>query len=119
MKAGKIWGQTELIHANNSFEFHRIEFKKNFKCSEHFHKYKWNGFYLESGEMLVRVWQDSDQDGLIDETILKPGDFMRVRPGLYHQFEGIKDGVAFEIYWSEFYHDDIVRRTVGKKTKND
>ncbi len=29
MKAGKIWGQTELIHANGVLEFHRIEYKKN------------------------------------------------------------------------------------------
>ena len=27
-KAGKIWGQTELIHANGVLEFHRIEYKK-------------------------------------------------------------------------------------------
>ena len=25
-KAGKIWGQTELIEANGSCEFHRIDF---------------------------------------------------------------------------------------------
>ena len=25
MKAGKVWGQTELIHANGVLEFHRIE----------------------------------------------------------------------------------------------
>ena len=56
MKAGKIWGQTELIHANGVLEFHRIEYKKGFKCSEHEHRYKWNGFYVESGKMLVRVW---------------------------------------------------------------
>ena len=29
MKAGKIWGQTELIHANGVLEFHRIEYKKD------------------------------------------------------------------------------------------
>ena len=69
MKAGKIWGQTELIHANGVLEFHRIEYKKGFKCSEHLHQYKWNGFFVESGQMIVRVWQD-DQDGLVDETIL-------------------------------------------------
>ena len=69
MKAGKIWGQTELIHANGVLEFHRIEFKAGFKCSEHEHQYKWNGFFVESGKMLVRVWQD-DQ-GLVDETIPK------------------------------------------------
>ena len=27
MIAGKVWGQTELIHANGVLEFHRIEFE--------------------------------------------------------------------------------------------
>ena len=113
MKAGKVWGETELIHANGVLEFHRIKFKAGFKCSEHEHKYKWNGFFVESGKMLVRVWQD-DQE-LIDETILNAGDFTQVKPGKVHQFEGLEDGVAFELYWAEFNHDDIVRRTVGTK----
>ena len=113
MKAGKIWGNTEMIHKNGVLEFHRIKFNKGYKCSEHEHKYKWNGFFVESGEMLVRVWQD-DQ-GLVDETILKAGDFTMVKPGKYHQFEGLKNGVAFELYWAEFNHDDINRRTSGKK----
>ena len=29
MKAGKVWGNTELIEHNNTFEFHRIEFMAN------------------------------------------------------------------------------------------
>ena len=115
MKAGKIWGQTELIHANGVLEFHRIEFKSCIQCSKHQHKFKWNGFYVESGKMLVRVWQQGKQDGLVDETILKAGDFTRVKPGLLHQFEGIEDGVAFELYWAEFDHNDIERETQGKK----
>ena len=71
MKAGKIWGQTELIHANGVLEFHRIEYKAGFKCSEHEHQYKWNGFFVESGKMLVRVWHcllytsPSPRDGLL------------------------------------------------------
>ena len=72
--AGKIWGQTELIHKNGVLEFHRIDYKAGYKCSEHEHKYKWNGFFVESGKMLVRVWQD-DQ-GLVDETILNGMDFL-------------------------------------------
>ena len=62
------------------------------------------------------VWQNGDQDGLVDETILEAGDFTQVKPGKVHQFEGLEDGVAFELYWAEFNHDDIVRRTVGTKT---
>ena len=95
MKAGKIWGQTELIHANGVLEFHRIEYKKNVACSVHKHKFKWNGFFVESGKMMVKVWQEGKQEGLVDETILNAGDFMQVKPGLYHQFIGLQDGVAF------------------------
>ena len=87
IKAGKIWGNTELVHANGVLEFHRIEYKAGYKCSEHEHQFKWNGFFVESGEMKI------------------------------HQFEGLKDGVAFELYWAEFAHDDIVRRTIGTPVK--
>ncbi len=110
-KAGKIWGQTELVHANGVLEFHRIDFKAGGVCSKHKHQFKWNGFYVVSGRMKIRVWQ-KDYD-LIDETILGPGDFTRVKPGLMHSFEGLEDGVAFELYWAEFNHDDIQRETVG------
>jgi mannose-6-phosphate isomerase-like protein (cupin superfamily) len=117
-KSGKIWGSTELIHANGVLEFHRIEYRAGYKCSEHWHKTKWNGFYVESGRMLVRVWQD-DQDGLVDETVLEAGDFTQVKPGKIHQFEGIEDGIAFELYWAEFDHNDIERRTIGTKVGKD
>ena len=112
MKAGKIWGQTELIHANGVLEFHRIEFKKGVACSKHKHEFKWNGFFVESGKMMVKVWQN-DYD-LVDETILNAGDFMRVKPGVFHQFVGLEDGVAFELYWAEFDHNDIKRESVGQ-----
>ena len=110
-KAGKIWGQTELIHANGVLEFHRIDFKAGGVCSKHKHQFKWNGFYVVSGKMKIRVWQ-KDYD-LIDETILGPGDFTRVKPGLMHSFVGLEDGVAFELYWAEFNHNDIQRESVG------
>ena len=110
-KAGKIWGSTELIHANGVLEFHKIDFKAGGVCSKHKHQFKWNGFYVVSGKMKIRVWQ-KDYD-LVDETVLGPGDFTRVKPGLMHSFEGMEDGVAFELYWAEFNHDDIQRESVG------
>ena len=116
MKAGKVWGLTEQIEMNGVLEFHRIEMNKNGVCSKHLHEFKWNGFYVESGKMIVRVWQDADQKGLVDETILNAGDYTTVKPGKFHQFEGVEDGVAFELYWAEFSHDDIERRTVGTKS---
>ena len=115
MKAGKVWGTTELIEANGALEFHRIEMEKGGVCSKHLHQYKWNGFYVESGKMRVKVWQN-DYD-LIDETVIGQGQYTKVKPGLYHQFECIEDGVAYELYWAEFNHNDIVRETTGFKDK--
>ena len=118
MKSGKVWGNTQLIEHNPSFEFHRIEFKANHCCSEHYHKAKWNGFFVESGTLLVKTWQQEPTDDrpnmLCDQTILRAGDYYKVAPGKWHQFVGVDDGVAFELYWAEFNGDDIVRRTQGR-----
>ena len=115
MLNGKIWGNSLNIISNNCLELHRIEFKKSFKCSEHKHEHKWNGFYVEKGKLLIRVWQEGQN--LVDETILNQGQYTQIMPGVYHQFEGIEDGVAFELYWPELPKEDIVRRTVGCKVK--
>lgn len=114
MHAGKVWGTTELIEANGVLEFHRIEMLKGGVCSKHLHEYKWNGFYVESGKMLVRVWQKDYN--LVDETILAAGQYTKVKPGVYHQFECLESGVAFELYWAEFNHNDIKRETVGHRS---
>ena len=74
-KSGKVWGQTELVHANGVLEFHRIDFKAGGVCSKHKHKYKWNGFYCMSGKLKIRIWQQAYD--LVDETILNPGNFTR------------------------------------------
>ena len=71
-KSGKVWGMTELVEANGALEFHRIEMNKGGVCSKHLHEFKWNGFFCESGRLLIRVWQN-DYD-LVDETILEAGD---------------------------------------------
>ena len=62
---------------------------------------------------MIRVWQQGKQSGLIDETILNAGDFTTVKPGLFHEFIGMEDGVAFELYWAEFDHNDIERESQG------
>jgi len=111
MIAGKVWGTTEEIEANGVLEFHRIEMQEGGVCSKHKHEYKWNGFFVEEGIMKIRVWQNDYN--LVDETILGPGQYMKVKPGVYHQFECVQSGIAYELYWAEFNHNDIIRETVG------
>lgn len=111
MIAGKVWGQTELLEANGVLEFHRIEAVKGGTCSKHRHQYKWNGFYVEKGSLLIRVWKNNYD--LVDETVLTDGMYTKVKPGEFHQFEALADTVAFELYWAEFDHEDIERESVG------
>ena len=68
-----------------------------------------------SGKLKIRIWQQAYD--LVDETILNPGDFTAVKPGLFHSFEGLEDGVAFELYWANFDHSDIDRESVGHLTE--
>ena len=111
-KHGKVWGHTQCIHSNSAYEFHRIEIKENAFCSIHKHEHKWNGFFVESGLLMIRVWKNNYD--LIDETILRPGDFTSVAPGEFHQFHALQPTIAFETYWSqELNMNDIVRQTVG------
>ena len=113
MIAGKVWGKTKEIFKNANLEFHSIHFKGGYQCSEHRHQSKSNGFYVVTGKMKVKVWQNEYEH--CDETILEPGDFTIVKPGLFHQFVGLEDGIAFELYWADLLHDDIERLTTGGK----
>lgn len=111
MLSGKVWGNTRRIEANPFFEFHRIEINAGGQCSKHLHKYKWNGFWVESGELEIHVWKN-DYD-LVDVTVLHAGEYTAIPPGEYHLFKCNKDTVCFELYWAEFDHNDIERETVG------
>lgn len=111
MKQGKVWGVTELLEANGVLEFHRIEARAGGVCNKHKHKYKRNGFFVESDAMIIRVWKNSYD--LVDEPVLEAGQYTKVALGEYHQFEAVTDCVAFELYWAEFDHDDIERETIG------
>jgi mannose-6-phosphate isomerase-like protein (cupin superfamily) len=112
MKAGKVWGSTELILSTPTFEIHRIETHAGGYCSKHKHVHRYNAFYVESGTMEIHVWKN-DYD-LVDITTLHEGEITTVPPGEYHMFKSISDCVVFEIYHlTNFDINDIVRESVG------
>lgn len=109
-RQGKLWGSTIELEANPFMSFHRAEVRAGFRCSRHLHENKWNGFFVESGELRVRVYQPT---GTEDVTVLQAGTYMSVPPGVEHRFECDCDAVLFEIYWPATLGDDIVRRDEG------
>lgn len=110
MISGKVWGHSHQLKKSGAVELHRIEANPGGYCSKHFHRTKWNGFYVESGSLVITVWQDS---GLVDETHLTAGEYTEVPPGVYHKFHSPEHTVAFELYWAEIQGEDIVRELPG------
>ena len=119
-KHGKVWGSTTEIRKTENFSLHRLFINAGGVCSKHKHNYKFNGFFVESGKLLIRTWKD-DQD-LIDETILTDLDYTEVAPPEYHQFEALEDTVCYEFYYNHQIFEDIIRENRGftkTNTKNE
>lgn len=111
MKSGKAWGATHPIELRESVEVHHISVKLGGFCSKHCHHIKHNTFYVVSGKLLVKVWKHDYP--LVDETTLGPGESMTVAPGEYHQFEGLAETEAIEIYHVNIDPNDIARDSHG------
>jgi quercetin dioxygenase-like cupin family protein len=113
-KAGKIWGETSELFRCNNVIVSRIKVKKGGCCSRHRHVSKHNYFFVEHGQLSVKVWK---KYRLIDETILGPGDSCTVCPGEFHNFAALTDTEALEIYWVEISSEDIDRLDHGRLAK--
>ena len=114
MKQGKIWGHTQELFNKNNVSIHRIQINKGSTCSEHYHDYKYNMFYVEQGKLLIRHWQNNCNN-LIDETVLLTNESCIIPPKHFHQFVALEDTIAYEIYYVQLIDEDIYRRTCGTK----
>jgi quercetin dioxygenase-like cupin family protein len=112
-KQGKIWGFTQEIFNKNNVSISRICINKNSCCSKHFHEYKTNIFWIESGKILVEEWK-KDYD-LIDKTTLGQGEFCSIPPKSFHRFTALENSIVYEIYYVELIENDIIREDVGKE----
>jgi len=111
IRKSKIWGETQFLFSKNNVEIHRIEIKRGGYCSKHFHNFKFNMFFVETGVLDVKV-KENDSN-IINSTILYGGDITTVEPRKLHMFLAKEDTIAYEIYWVELNGEDIVRESVG------
>lgn len=107
----KIWGETTQFFLGPSSECQFMRIKKGYYCSEHFHTYKYNRFFVISGKLKVTVFDEHNRS---IHHILEKEQYIDIYPGDYHKFEALEDTICVEIYWTNnLSPDDIFRRTVG------
>lgn len=109
---GKIWGSTQELLSTPMLAMHRLTILPNHQCSLHVHRFKWNGFFVVKGRMLIDVVKNDYE--LTDTTDLGPGDITTVKPGEHHRFRtGNEPCEAIEFYYTEPLSEDIVRKDKG------
>jgi hypothetical protein len=84
---------------------------KDRQCSKHFHRHKYNLFFVVSGKLKIVTWKN-DYD-LVDETILGPYERTIIKPGEYHRFIALEDSYVIEKYWVQLSLSDIEREDCG------
>lgn len=105
----KTWGLMQNLFLKNNVEICRAEVKKGKNCSKHRHKFKYNGFFVEKGKLIVRSWKNGPDSS--EEAVLNAGNFTVIAPNVLHRFEALEDTVVYEIYWAELEKGDIEKET--------
>jgi len=110
MRQGKDWGSTTVFFRNSFVSAHHLEINEGGFCSEHFHRYKFNQFYVISGKLEITIWRENN---VKDITVIGPGQSTVIPPGVWHKFKGLETTHCIEIYQVELREPDIERRTQG------
>jgi len=105
----KIWGNTSELLSINNVSINRLNIIANSKCSRHYHQYKYNMFYVESGTIIVHTWENNNQTSIT----LTPEKVLTISPNVEHQFESIEDSVVYEIYYTILDSNDIIRQKLS------
>jgi quercetin dioxygenase-like cupin family protein len=100
----KGWGFEKWIVNCEEYCGKLLYFVKGKKCSWHFHKLKDEVFYLQSGKILLKYY-DEDDIALAHELILNKGDKFHVYRGLRHQMIALEDTELFEFSTQHFDED--------------
>ncbi len=85
----KVWGYEKWLENNEKYCCKILVIKKDFQCSLHFHKIKDETFLLVKGYLQMEVNKKT--------IYLKPGDYIRIKPGDKHRFTGLEESEILEI----------------------
>tara|TARA_Y100000401_G_C8325647_1_gene228066 strand:- start:6139 stop:6513 length:375 start_codon:yes stop_codon:yes gene_type:complete len=110
MIESKVWGHNKSIFNSPNFQLKRVSIDTGGYSSKHCHKFKYNGFFIESGALKITQW---DNDDISFDQKLQFGEGIIIPPLVYHRFEALTYVICYEYYFTESSDDDIVRIDTG------
>lgn len=107
----KEWGVTREVVSNESCEMFHATTVAGGYSSAHLHEFKYNLFYVMSGEVHVTCPRET--------RVIKPGEKIVMPPGVMHAFFTPVASDMIELYWSPHVHGgDIIRQDTGGVLKD-
>jgi len=100
----KPWGKEEWLELNDSYCYKRIYINAGYKTSYQYHNFKKETNYIIEGK--AEVWLEDD-NGVVQKSIMKAGDFFNVHPPKKHRVIAITDLILQEVSTPEV--DDVFR----------
>lgn len=111
----KVWGRVAHLF-DKDVSVSLLHVNAGFRCSMHYHKYRWNLIRSITCRMRIVCFSTGDLRPVWTQE-LSPGGSITIPPGSIHRFESIEPGTAVEIYWvsngDELSIDDIERFDEG------
>lgn len=114
----KGWGSESWLHNDAKYCGKILSFDEGKQCSLHYHKLKYETFYLESGMLLCRFFplemlaEEMQNQNPIWELML-PGDTKEVEPGLVHQMKAVSGPARLLEFSTEHFDADSYRIVKG------
>lgn len=100
----KPWGKEEWLELNDRYCYKRIYINAGYKTSYQYHNFKTETNYIISGE--AEIWLE-DNNGNVNKTIMKTGEYFNVTPTKKHRVIAITDLILQEVSTPEV--DDVIR----------
>lgn len=107
----KGWGSETWITNGELYCGKRLLLNQGKQCSFHYHAIKDEVIFVESGLVRFSFGVEDDIESAAIE-VLGPGEALRLRPGVRHNFFGVEDSILFE-FSTQHFDTDTIRVSTG------
>lgn len=109
----KTWGEKWTLFENDLCEVSLLYLKPNQRCSWHYHRTKFNLFFVVEGFLQIML-DDGVSTGISE---LEKHGIFTTRPGEWHEFiTADMEAIVIEIMYVKYNPEDIFRKDQGGPT---